>query len=266
MLLHAWYNDGVVDINTSGQTAGDAMPYFWQAVAPLPLDKCGTVELAHLRPAMLTHLLALYAQRPLFVKTHHCFADADDIPLIPPALTKTAWYVVRDPRDVVVSAAHHFKLDYDEIIDRMGRETYQISHAGCPVAHYMSSWRMHVRSWLMNAPQYFEVKLVKYERLLEDAETVFFKLLETSGLEPDAHIVEKCVDACRFENLQAQERLRGFGEAVSGMFFRNGTAGQWKTELSSKQVKRVETDHRDVMEQLGYLSTKTAKSPKTKKA
>jgi len=38
-------------------------------------------------------------------------------------------------------------------------------------------------------------------------------------------------------------------------FFHHGTSGHWKDILSPDQAKRIESDHREVMEQYGYLAS-----------
>ena len=274
MLLHAWFNGGQVHINEPGITTGDKNPYFWQTVAPKPLDRCAPLEFSHLRGAMLCHVLTLIDRRPLWMKTHHVFGDADDMPLIPPAMSRAAWYLVRDPRDVAVSCANHFRLEVDEVIERMGCETYQIADDDSPISHYLSSWRLHVRSWLSDAPRHFPVKLVRYERLLEAPGEVFSGLLRSVDIEPEPERVAACVAACRFERLQAQEAEAGFQEAPKdcGKFFNQGVAGAWRKILTEAQRQRIETEHQDAMKHSGYLdsgpslSTATAAGSRTKTA
>ncbi len=265
MLLHAWFNGGRVHINGPGVTTGDKNPYFWQAVAPRPLDKCSAVELSHLRGAMLCHVLTLLERRPLWVKTHHVFGNADDMPLIPPAMTRACWYVVRDPRDVAVSCANHFRLSLDDAIERMARDTYQIVEDDNPISHYLSSWRLHVRSWTMDAAQHFPVKLVRYERLHEAPGEVFSNLLRSVDIEPEPERVAACVAACDFKRLQAQEAEAGFQEAPKDCerFFNQGEAGAWHKILTAAQTEKIETDHRDAMTQLGYLGSESNLSTAT---
>ena len=55
--------------------------------------------------------------------------------------------------------------------------------------------------------------------------------------------------------LKKQEKRDGFDEGShkAEAFFRSGKSGQWKTVLSKDQVDRVCKNHREVMEELGYL-------------
>lgn len=259
MLLHA-YATGTLDINNVRSGTGDKQPYFWQVVAHRDVSTLTPTEVMCLRAAMLCHLVEANPVRPLLVKTHHANAVVDDFPLIPAHLTRAVIYCVRDPRDVALSYAAHFGCSVDDAIERMGRDSHQIGEDDNPIKHYLSSWSHHVKSWTDDT--LFPVFLVRYEEAVNRPADIVSKLIERLGQEPDAKRAERAAELCDFTRLQRQEAESGQGFVENprkdSPFFRKGIAGQWQTELTVQQIKKIETDHSPMMGKLGYLSTRMA--------
>ncbi len=67
---------------------------------------------------------------------------------------------------------------------------------------------------------------------------------------------ERAARLADFAQLQAQERAKGFAEWPSrrGLhnFFRRGEADAWHSELTPEQIQRIQLQHADMMERLGY--------------
>jgi Sulfotransferase domain len=61
-----------------------------------------------------------------------------------------------------------------------------------------------------------------------------------------------------FEQAKAQEAEKGYRERPnqSKAFFRAGSAGQWREQLSAEQFCRIVADHREQMARFGYLPEK----------
>jgi len=249
----AAYDTGAVDINHITGSTGDKESYFWHSVAHKDMADMTPLDLAHLRPAALLHQMAFAdaAGANVVCKTHHWNATIEDIPLIPPGLTKAAIYVVRDPRDVAISYASHYKMSIDEAIKCMADPKTRTSTPGKVFVHYLSTWSDHVASWLADLP--FPILCIRYEWIEQEPHTVLAEVLKIMGYEPDHKKVAAAVEACKIENLQKQENEHGFKEAKGGKFFRVGCSGQWKSILTDKQVKRIERDHEAAMKGLGYL-------------
>ena len=80
-------------------------------------------EVDSLRPLAWAHEAACSPDL-LFRKVHDAWRlNADGRELFPRELTFAAIYIVRDPRDVAVSLAHHTGWSLDKTIDRMNDET-----------------------------------------------------------------------------------------------------------------------------------------------
>jgi hypothetical protein len=193
---------------------------------------------------------------PHFLKTHDAHAGPDEgVSIFPDDATRCVIHLVRDPRDVVVSAMHHWGLDLDRSIARLNNPLQWAAtdaRTSVQVPQYSSDWSGHARSWL-DSP--LPRLTLRYEDMLEDPAGLFRQVLEFSGLDPDPARIEHAVSASRIEKLRAQEQATGFVERPSGataMFFRSGRAGQWCEALSAEQCAHIVAAHGLMMKRLGY--------------
>ncbi|CAK0744923.1 Sulfotransferase domain-containing protein [Azospirillaceae bacterium] len=183
--------------------------------------------------------------------------NADNQPLFPPAVTAASLYLVRDPRDVAVSWAHHRNCDIDSAIAIMadkdcwgarkaGRMTLQLPQ------HY-SSWSDHVESWLFRSG--LDPLVIRYEEMAADLAAVLRTVTVALGWSCTPDAIAAAVAATRFERLREQEQREGFIERSphAATFFRRGVAGGWRDVLTPDQAARIERDHEAVMARLGYL-------------
>jgi hypothetical protein len=83
----------------------------------------------------------------------------------------------------------------------------------------------------------------------------FGDLVEFLHLPRDPLRLRTAIDMSSFKNLQDMEKKDGFRERPkhADKFFREGKAGQWKTELSVNQIKRIVKEHGEQMERFGYM-------------
>ncbi len=177
-------------------------------------------------------------------------------PLFPPDVTAGAIYVVRDPRDVAVSLAHHLSTGIDQAIAFMADDGAALArggHYGSPqLRQRLLTWGGHVRSWL-GAPA--RPLLLRYEDMLADPAAALARAARHLGWEPRPGAVARAVAATRFDTLRAAEERHGFRERAwpDVRFFRRGVAGGWRDTLTAPQAAAIEAAHRDVMAELGYL-------------
>jgi aryl sulfotransferase len=216
-------------------------------------------EIRNWRPT-LTRALANALPSPAYMKTHDArLLTADGELLVPSEATEAAVYLVRDPRDIAPSLAHHLGCDLDCAISIMGDRNWGTpSHRRglqSMVGDCWSSWSVNVESWLDGEAPHPLV--LRFESLLSDPQAEFTKLTHHLGIPAAPESIEAAIRATRFHDLQLKERRHGFaGQVAPGRsFFREGRAGGWHASLSAGQVARIEADHGHMMRRLGYLGS-----------
>lgn len=214
-------------------------------------------EVEELRPLFYKHC-ASSAEGLLFLKIHDaCFTFLNGASLIPPEVTKTVVYLMRNPLDVAVSSSHFFGESIDTSIHFMNREDAVLSNQEDRLfAHFrvkLLSWSRHVESW--TEAKGLRVHPVRYEDLLSDTPGVFSSVLRLAGMEPEQDRVERAVRETCFSRLQQLEKKHGFSQNLRSerTFFRKGKIGSWREELTGEQAQRIVHDHREVMHRFGYL-------------
>jgi len=221
----------------------------------IPLD-----VFPYLRSAALMVLMAAKSGPPFVVKTHCANSMVNRTRLIPYEMTRSSVVLVRDPRDIVVSYARHFKETYDRTITLMGSTSHVmgIKEDGFNyVPQYPASWSWNVNSWIEDKHwgqfECIQPLVVKYEDLLQDPKKYFLEMLKLWEIEP--RNVDKVLELTDFHALRRQEDENGFLERKfeDVPFFNTGKTGTWKHELSKSQVNQITKDHGDVMEKMGYI-------------
>jgi hypothetical protein len=166
--------------------------------------------------------------------------------------------IVRDPRDVASSLANHRHTTVDEAIAFMADKDACFAAnprtQAAQLRQRLLDWSGHVASWLDQAD--IPVHLVRYEDLIAGPMETFSAALKFAGRAPARADIERSIEFARFERLQAQELERGFSEwrprGSSALFFRRGQSQAWRTELTTEQVRCIESVHGSMMARLGY--------------
>lgn len=209
-------------------------------------------ELATLRPRAQA-LMTGASPDSVFVKTHSRVGDQGGTPLISPECSAGAIYVVRDPRDVVLSGADHYGLSIDDMITRMADPEAKLGGNADNVISYLSSWSVHVDSWTGRpTPQ---LLTLRYEDMEAKPLGTFGSIAKFLGLKVPRDRLERAIRFSSFKVSQRLEAEHGFRERSNHAqrFFRVGKSGQWRGQLSPEQIARLETDHGPVMRRFGYL-------------
>lgn len=260
LFLEAYITDREPDmLYTSRYSIGDRDKRWYQGASTKPLDDMPMGVVPMLRTAALLNLLNEYASSPV-VKTHCARVVLSGVQQIPGHLTERALYVIRDPRDVAVSFAHHNDLSIDQAVEMLGDDTatHELS-----IPLYIGPWDKHVQSWTNELPEEsagapFDVTVVRYEDLVggESALPVWCAVIAAlSGSQADVARVKNALENTAFRRLKQLESNSGFAESKHGKpFFRSGKVGDWRKVLSNDQAAAIEGRFREVMLQFGYLS------------
>lgn len=245
-----------VDINALTVTRNAAnSTHFEQALDIEPSDLTDD-EIARARPRQY-EIEAQEANVALLRKVHDAWemTPAGE-PLFPVDSTLGAIYIVRDPRDVAVSLAHHMGWTVDQAIAFMAEPAASLAKSRRFIPQHfqqhLSTWSRHVESWL-DAP--VGVHLLRYEDVLANPVARFGEVAHFLGFDASSAVLEAAVNAVSFQRLRAAEDMHGFAERMPNQdrFFRSGIAGGWRNSLSSEQIDRIEADHGPMMRRLGYL-------------
>lgn len=249
LLLHSYVAGGVVvDINATA-------PEGWSVNGRTQFDEAIGLAASDLTDAEILawwpSALQKWAQarpKPAYLKTHAMGA--------PWEFTLGAVYLVRDPRDVVLSLARHAACSLDAAIEIMGTRDKLMNRSRYRLQRHLlqswGSWSQNVESWL--APTPFPIHILSYEAMRADPAAALSGLLPALGFPVDPAAVEAAVAATALETLRAQEATKGFVEAVGpNRFFGEGRVQGWRDRLTPAQIARIETDHGPMMRRLGYL-------------
>ena len=226
---------------------------WFQPFVDRPIAELEGKEIAALRTRAQERVVSLN-KNIVPMKTHSYLGEDCGHPIISMKATYGAVYIIRDPRDVVISAADHFGKTLDEMIEMMADPLGTgMPMPGIIVHELHSSWSNHVESWTKwNHPG---ILVVRYEDLLVDPMHQFGLVARHFGIATDMARIKKAVEFSSFKQLQQLEADQGFVERSihSEKFFRSGRSGDWKEKLTAAQVKQIERDHAEQMKRYGYL-------------
>jgi len=247
-------SDSAYDINKMNALSSSDNGHVWyEEVLGKKVKEATHEELTKARP--LAHkYIHDQTEGFIFLKTHNALVNHDGVPLHTPQFTAGAVYIVRNPLDVAISYSFHMDMTIDEIIEVMAEKGYLFPTNEKSVFQIQGAWSEHVYSWTRRPnPAMFTMR---YEDMLNRPFDVFGDLVEFLHLPRDPLRLRTAIDLSSFKQLQKMEQTEGFRERPkhAEKFFREGKAGQWKTDLSVNQIKRIVKEHGEQMERFGYLA------------
>ena len=194
-----------------------------------------------------------------FVKTHNAMVTVGSYKFTTTRNTKGSIYIVRDPRDVLVSLSHHMGIDYEQTFEHLSSSLnfgYPLSGDKRYKKSLMGAWSDHYKSW--KNFKSCKTLIVKYEDMVLDEYNTFKKIIkyltEVDGTEYKEEKLIKALKQTQFDELQKMEKDEGFSEKGKGeLFFRKGKIGEWKKDLSVNLTKKIEKMFSKEMIELGYL-------------
>ncbi len=173
----------------------------------------------------------------LFLKSHYLLSERHPLR----ARTRAAVFLIRDPRDVMLSGMNFAELT------QWGMGETEVDYArmyaaagGDPtwVAQGYGTWAGHAASWLEQKE--FPVLLVRYEDLKAEPGAQLRRVLEFIGATVEPERVERAVELCSLSRLRNLERSSRAMTAVPGLrskdkhFFHKGLSGQSLSHLGEE--------------------------------
>ena len=200
-----------------------------------------------------------------FFKTHSVFFDNQSNNSIFSNLENSlgAIYIVRDPRNVVTSYAHHYSITVDEAFNQISDKELFLKKTNLHPDVFISSWSLNYLSWKKaNIP----LLLIKYEDLIKNTKEKLievFNFFQTLGMSKslyDEKKLDNVIKSTQFKNMQKLEKEIGFDESVMDKktnkkipFFNLGPSNDWRNKLDPILANKIEKAFSKEMEELGYL-------------
>lgn len=177
-------------------------------------------------------------------------------------------YIVRDPRDVIVSGSRHFQPARFGIVDRALRrlpplnaiyerlfniQLYRVRRMmnavlyGDDGVHHWCRipWESHVLPYADSSALF-----LRYEDLLKDTERVCDQILDHIEIHRADDEIEEAVSRQSMQNRKKQFLKEG--KEGKADFMRSGSHGQWKKVLTSSQVQKVNREIQTSLTRIGY--------------
>ncbi len=194
--------------------------------------------------------------RPRIIKSHDCFD---------PAYPRVI-YIVRDPRDVVISQ-YHYNRKIKDLEDDLPIEVFvERFLAGETCQAPNGSWGENVLTWLVTREGDPGFLMLRYEDLVTNTERELRKIMRFLALNATAAQITEAVErnsAARMRELEKGQgddidRMVGRKSRKDMMFVRAAVSGSWQKELPASMVEKIEAAWGPLMQYLGYeLATQT---------
>ncbi len=231
---------------------GDAAYPIYEQVAGRLLEGASDAEFNALREPVQRYL----ASRPetTFVKTHNALLRHEGVPLIELRHTAGAVYLLRNPFDLTVSLADHFRISHDDAIEAMASPYHHTKTTPMAIFQLLGGWTNHYRSWF--GVENFNPLFIRYEDTIRDPVKSFGRFMRYLGLPKNPERLKRAIRNSAFKEVERQERESGFKERVhpNQKFFRAGKVGGYKEILNDKQIGRIIDAHGELMLEQKYIS------------
>ena len=197
-----------------------------------------------------------------FYKTHSSLFNIDSNAFTNLKNSLGVIYIVRDPRNIVTSWAHHNDLSINDSSDYL---IHQKETLGNSNKVYHGTWNYNFQSWKSFKYQ-DRYLLIKYEDLINDKKNIFLQILEfinkfrKEKFSIDIKKINNILNYTSFEKMKKLEKEKGFFEAMKDQetginkpFFNLGPDNKWQNLLDDKIRSKIENAFQEEMSELGYI-------------
>ena len=200
-----------------------------------------------------------------FLKTHHLRCGIGNYTFTNSKNTIGTIYIVRDPRDVIISFAKHHSLSIEKAKYTMFRSDAYTAperekNPALALRTLTGSWSDHYNSWTKNNKN---LLFIKYENLITNKKSELLRIIKFVNNYIKIPISEtkinNCINSTTFENMKKYEEKGLFAENSFDKndkkikFFNYGKEGNWKSVLSKEFVLNIEKKFQKEMKELGYI-------------
>ncbi len=220
-------------------------------IANLLDQKSGSVDFSNIEQKVPdiyknSNLDLLKHVSPRFLKSHE---------YLDPRYRKVI-YIVRDPRDVVVSYFHYLikvrRITEDRPLDQFIDNFIKgdISPFG--------SWYENVASWIYTRNRDENFLMMRYEDILLDTYQELQKIADFLQMSVDEDCLNRAIVMSSRDNMQQLEKNQSHlwvgtrGTRIEVPFVRSGKSGGWKIELPTSCANRIEESWGCLLKVLDY--------------
>ena len=178
-------------------------------------------------------------------------------------LTLCNIYIVRDPREIIISYSKHTEKTIDQTIDLLSSKGAILLPEKNLTMILMSSWDVHFKSWqMLKVP----TLLIKYEDLLNNTKSEILKIAnflskilklnqnQFDHMDHMDHIIDNIINSTHIEKFRKYEKKFGFNEASRySKFFGKAETSSWRKKLSTQSILKIENRFKPTMIELNYL-------------
>ena len=163
-----------------------------------------------------------------FLKTHNSLCNINNYHFTNKENTLGVIYLVRDPRDVLISYSNHLSTDFNATLEAIlkSKNPSFISPKGVNigsiqnediVGSIMGNWSENYNSW--KNLNFGKKIIIKYENLINNPFENFLKVItflnDLYGLKINEEKIKKSISSTTFSKLQSLEKKSGFIEHAS---------------------------------------------------
>jgi len=169
-------------------------------------------------------------------------------------------YLVRDPRDIVISYYFHHMKYYPDIFRLTFNEFFEEFLLG---NFWPGMWDRNVESWIKNQKNIENgFLLLRYEDLLSNTSREVHKLLKFLNLHRTDKEIKEAIEWSSFDNMKSlEEKQKEHLNPTESTdrkipFVREGRANGWKSFLNKEQEEKINEKFYITLKKLGYEITK----------
>jgi Sulfotransferase domain len=175
-----------------------------------------------------------------------------------PHLYPQTLYLIRDPRAVLVSYYHHYRVTTDDTATSLDAFIDTYLREGC-IPNWeprLVRWDKQVADW-MQRRDHQPVMVVRYESVHQDRRGLLRQVTRFCGIQASDAAIAMADERGSFESMRLDEQRSG-AEAYpqepgrKGWFLRRGLIDGWEDELSLNSRRAIETKFQPVMRAMGY--------------
>jgi len=200
-----------------------------------------------------------------FFKTHSYLFNIENNPFTKLEYSLGVIYIVRDPRNVVLSVSNHNSQSHEKSTEDLivgSQIRYKVKK---DIIVYPGTWGGNYSSW-KSFEQVNKYLLIRYEDLIKEKDKTFNEILKfIHNLKRVEFVLDKkkfknVLDSTDFGRVQKLESQTGFDESMIDKktgkkikFFNLGEKTNWQSTLEPNLQNKIEEAFGKEMKELGYI-------------